>query len=483
MTTTRMDTEVDYTVVDAEALKVEVPTQWAIMAKMVEVAKGIVEKPNMRPLRVGSNGHFPYNYKNSENVFVAATWKYINRNIDLNEHGFLEFGGVLSNRYEDYITVLQYEYSKADQADRDAATIKMQETARDVVNQYESIYGKITSEQKIAAGVDTKIDYVIMYKMNLWAGTKGFNLNDDSIQDLRKALPKRPASAEQLIPVLTKYLSGLLDIKGILNAQFHANYNINRIATNTQHPSEANGGEILSDNRPHVKFNIKEDPTVIDTALADQKNSFTIKMSAKDYKSSETRIEIEGKDFGVITLADLITFSFEGSHEYSLYNLNTEGSECNIETTFAGVNAVHIEPADFYSDTGTGWFSPDIIAEAIRNQGKDVSGYKLRPYPKGTRLGWLEYLVISQFPQITIKYSNGKASNEVKKLASKNDITVSIFGIPLLTSKGSYASTSIKEHGTNQGYTISFTPPPASGGALDQRAYVIGGFASTLTAS
>ncbi|MEV0373638.1 hypothetical protein AB0I10_28160 [Streptomyces sp. NPDC050636] len=453
-----------------------------IYQSMRIAAEGLLNEKGMSAIDVGSNGHFPYNYMSSENFLLRETWDYLNRTMVWHKgegnpaapgEPHAAFGGPLSNLYDSYLNSLGYKFSSEDQARKSEYTIKVQQKGQDLVAQYEQIYGTITD--LTASGQTTKLDYILSYKLTQWAGVKGIRLTEEVIQNLSDHLPNRPYSADQLLPLISDYLGALVPILGLLNKQLNASFTLTRLKRNTEHPSTDNGGVVTSDKVTRVGFGIREKMSQIDAALANPKNSVEVKLKINKYRRQEADLDINGEAGGTIPLFDLFSIGVGGSAHYSLYDLNEEGSTCDVKVIFRGVNAVHLGPTDYQEDTGTGWFTLNPIQEAIKNHGKDVSSWVLDPYPTDDGIGVLRYLAISQLPELQLNYTSGKVSEHVRKLEQQSGLEVSFLGIPLVDTRQRYSSTKIEEHEENNGYSITFKPPAPSGSAWDQRAQVLGG--------
>jgi len=453
----------------------------AIAKKANEAVGGQGE---LTSIDVGSNGNFPYNYMDSNNVFVASAWEYLNRLCVPQGRDHIKFSDIqVGNRYEEYLGHLSYRLSSKDQSALNANHIYAQESAQQVVAQYEELYGTITPEMMTSVGIEgnAKIDYIINYKLGQWAKPNKLQLSTGNIKELTDQLPNAPSSVVQLLlPLIVQYLGSSTEVLGIVNASGNARQRITSLKTNTRHPSADNGGLTTNDNKVHIKYNISQQPDQIVADLKNLNRTFSVTMNAERFDENKAHLAVDGNvggdvDWGFFTVGGGVSVN------YQLDKLSTSTDKIEITLDFTGLCDIRISPSPFQQDTQQGWWDPEPIQNALHNRKpdgsgyKDVSGYILEPFSEDIKVfGVLERLVVANFPTIKISYSAGKASELAQSLTERSELTASVFGIPLFSAEQEYSEAKIEKHSSGEGFTVSMKQSDPTGSALGQRAYVVG---------
>lgn len=433
------------------------------------------------PVEIGAQGQFPYFFRDPNNNFNIATWTFLNSTVVPGQAGGVQLGPSFSNAYGTLVGQLSWSLSSADQAQLNAANIKSQQQMSTVITQYEDAYGPITQAQLAAAKVTQKIDYIVSYQLNQWAGPNApLLLTADRIRNLTGLLPALPPSAQPLIGPISQYLQVMVSVLGLINAGGNASTVLYDLYNNTITPSAGNGGIQTSDGATHVGFTMSpRDPAQIQSALSNTGSAVTITFHASDYNVDSTSLSVDGGGGGVIPIAEFIGIDIGGGATYNMHDLNTSGDSFDVTMTFTGVNLVNVTPVQYQIDTRAGWYDPAPIADAVANHGQDVSGYQLSPWPAnidfsdGGDFGLLTGLIISSMPTITINYEGGSATDAATAITEQASLGISLFGFRLGGVDQSYSHSTIDQHSTGGGFTVTFTPPPPSGNAMSQLAYVM----------
>ena len=95
------------------------------------------------------------------------------------------------------------------------------------------------------------------------------------------------------------------------------------------------------------------------------------------------------------------------------------GDGVTATITYPGCQMVPLPPAAWQQATGTGWYDPDPLAQAYRNDQQDVTGYRftsgpaynLGPLDSGGDFGRLVSLLISNPPVTTFSATGTSAAN------------------------------------------------------------------------
>ncbi|MFG2139171.1 hypothetical protein [Streptomyces sp. NPDC048650] len=430
---------------------------------------------NLVPVDVGGVGHFPYNYKDVNNIFSATTWTWINRLAVPTSSEVVGIGEPLTTRYDILLGKLSYQLSKDDTAKKIKAGNDALVVAQQVVALYEELYGAIAPADLAGAKARTKIDYITSYMLAQWASPNKLSLTQQNIRNLTRQLPNLPPSAQTLVPVITAYLDKMVSVLGLQNDVGNASFLLSNLQQNTESATANNGGLPTTDGKVHPGYTVSPSQGDINNAL-NSDNGFVLKASAKSYNEDKVELTIDGRAMVYIPIVDLFGIGGGGSIHYSLDQLNTERSAFELEMTFKGVTGVSFRPTDYQEDSLSGWWYPQPLREAFANREKDdFSGWALTPFPEDTGFARFAFLAISQPPTIKVTFSAGEASAQARTLETHSSVDVSFLGIPIASSEQHYKSTKIEQNESGQGYSITFNAPPPSAGLLSQTAYVLGG--------
>ncbi|MFG3229273.1 hypothetical protein ACGF07_31430 [Kitasatospora sp. NPDC048194] len=441
---------------------------------MIGEKLGIADE--LQPVNVSSIGFFPYHYL-VENDFYYPSWRYINHTVEPSKKSKrLEFGDPLSERFEDYVNRLCYELSDTEAQTLEDCQKDLADTGDKLISLYEQTFKKITSSKLEDAGVETKIDYIASYKLMQWAGDE-LKLDGDVLKDLWSYLKEAPQSAKPLVPLLTQYLNGLLPVAGLINTLNAATWKLGKVRRNLDKPGEENGGLYAQDEDGKYwvpRFTVDKKPDTIHEELGNSGNKVTITAKFTDFNGSKSSLQVEGQAGGTVSLPSLFSVSAKGSAKYSLHQLNSQASSCEMAVEYSGFTTVTFSPSDFVS--GRGWFTTAEIKDAVNYGDNDsVSGWVLKPYPRDGGITYPSYLAISQFPTIRVTYTSGSLSTKVQKWQTGTKVEVRLLGIPLAETSHDYQVTKIESHGENQGFTLTLGPTLHDDLLKqDRRAFVIG---------
>jgi hypothetical protein len=451
--------------------------------QLLEKAKQIVgtslQIPNPVPVELGGQGQFPYNWKDGNDNFTEATYRWLNAVAAPGKSGAIAFPEPFSDRYEGLLSDLSWSFDAADEAKYNAARLAAEEQERELVSGYERLFGEITEAEMEAAKVKNKLDFVIQYQVcTQWPTSPPLRIEPKTVRELAKLLGKMPPSAGSLVGTIEMYLTKVQSALSLINEQTAGQFTLATLLGNTQSPSLENGGMRTSDKAIHVGFDVSPAPALIDQALQES-SSLTISLDVHEMSSTTMHVSVDGSAEAEVDTGFLVKIGGSVEASYDLYELNTDSAEVKVSMTFPGLTGIYVTPTEYQEDTQTGWYYPAPIREAVENEGREVSGYKFTSKPKltfgeGGDFGLVNALIISRLPTITIRYSSGEASEKTKSLSGKQDLEISVFGIGLASESLSYSSSEIKESGKDEGFEITFSPPAAAGAATEQVAYVIG---------
>jgi len=363
-----------------------------------------------------------------------------------------------------------------------------------VVNGYQTTYGAITPAQMTTAKVDTKIDYIISYKMGqIWSdkgNTKPLTWSEMlNARNLSSLLPNLPASANPLLNNVAKYLSDVSGVISLIDAVSNGNWLCSHLKTNTTTPGDTNGGMTTVENDGtidmEVGFSINQSEDALNKSLGNTDNKFEINMDISQSNSSTLIVNVEGHG-GVSVPIGFMELSVQGGASFNLSSIKGSSKQLSIKAFFPGLTFVSFTPEQFQQATGKGWYLTQVIKEAIQNGAKDVTGYKFTTVPsydfsKNGNFGLLNALAICQFPTITINYSQGDYSQFQQSFKEKSKWELKMLGLCPIGGGGQdvYEATS-SANSSGGGFSITFAPPAdnyidPSGLANNNQAFVLGG--------
>jgi hypothetical protein len=168
------------------------------------------------------------------------------------------------------------------------------------------------------------------------------------------------------------------------------------------------------------------------------------------------------------------------------------GSSVQVTMKYPGVTIIPIYPTAWQQSSGpsTGWFYEPIIHQAWVNSQAGAgatSGFTfLNGVPGGitlgeTGMGYLQGIVVSGYPTITMNFTEGNYQQFSSWLSTHTQVSVSLFGfIPLGSTSVDTYTASASQSSSGTGFTLTLTPPaPGSQGQLipapDQTVPVLAG--------
>lgn len=458
-----------------------------------------VLKATLTPIEAGTQVGFPWFWQDSNDNFNLGTFNYVSSRVVPGQHGAVTLADPFVDAYDDVLNVLSWKPSAGDQQLLNQAQLQAAVQAGAAVSGYEQTFGAITSDQlstaqKVLGYPPQKLDFVIGYVAGyLWSGKSASGAEPLSLATMASArhldqlLPNTPPSGAPVVTAISAYLAVTNAILSLEDASSHAMWLRGRLMADTETPAappNGNGGmnTIDDDGNTAVKvgYSIGIAPDDISSSLSGG-SSLSISMTASQDSASDLQVSIDGQAAGVVPI-DFIDIGLDATAHYSLFQANGSGASASVEMTFPGLTVVPIQPAEWQEDTQTGWFDPTVIAEAVANT-TGGTGWTFHPAPGydfsvGGTFGMLATLVVSQYPTITITYTQGDRSDFAQAFSQAASVSVSLFGIPLGGASESSYSANVSSQSTDGSFTLTLVPPTQSGDSLTQTAYVVAGVVS-----
>lgn len=459
-------------------------------------AVGNVYHADFVPVQYPAQGDFPWYWQNANQVFNNATYGYVNALAgpgDVPGTVKLSAAGSFANAYVSVLRCLTYSLSQADQQKLDQAQANASAQQGTVVSDYQATYGTITSEQLEKAGVSTKIDYVISYIFgSVWSGAtvplKWTQMA--AARDLSALLPDAPASASQVITDVETYLNLMAPVNSLNDLRSNGDWVLSQLTRNSTSPSSANGGIVTFDpddgsvlKGRNVGWGGLPPVQSISNDLQNTSRTITLSLETSSASSSSIEVSVEGRTG--FSVGSWLEFSVGASAGYDMSRFAGTSADAAVELTFPGWTVVPCSPSAWNQATDAGFYWPDPIAEAVQNQGKDVTGfrfvakppYDLGPLAQGGDFGLITGVLICNYPTVKITYSHADYAAFTQDWSEKVSGNLTLFGFIDLGrfSQGAYSS-QVQAGADNSSFTVTFTPSPqlVAVPLAQQTAFVLG---------
>lgn len=464
----------------------------ALHAEALKSASSILPHPLVK-LNTGDKGDFPYFYEDANGYFNEFTFDMINSTVRSGSDG----NPVLSDTtfavdYYDVVSKIFMNQSKADTAKVNDNMKKNANATAALVSAFEASHGVITQDELKKEGVTQKEDYAMNIIASVWSGNSKdpkeyplFNYQVLDADDLAQALPFTPASGQPALDALAVWLSANEDILPLRNLVSSGRSRINALKNATKNPSKFNSS-MQAVSQPGatpedvLKYIISAASTDIQNDLDNKSRVINVSMQASASSSTTTQLSISGGTAFSVPV-DFLSFNVSGGASYDTSSFNFSSSGISISMKYEGYSYVPIAPQSY--NFTKGWFSDREIQAAVKNTGKDVTGFQFgNPNPLGTseaevNFGRLAGLLVTNYPTISITYENASVSQVRTKLEQHSSFGVSIFGIPLGGVSQDFYKATVDASSSGTGVTVTFKASQNLNGTnpMDSRAYVIGG--------
>lgn len=475
--------------------------------KKANEAIASIYKTRITPIQFPAQGDFNWFWQNPNQVFNQGTFDFISGRVspgDYPDSAQLSPAGGFPNAYIQVVTALQYSLSSTESATLNKAVSNASAQAQAVVSTYQGIFGQISDAQMKTAqealgefAVANKQDYVIGYILGyIWSGRKDEKkpaltyTEMANARDLRKLLPLMPASGVPVLADVTIYLNFIAPVSSLEDQLFLGGWIRNQLRTNTAVPTERNGGmKLVNPNTGAVSpdyqvgYGINAAISQIQNDLNSDR-SFSMSMQVSQASGSSLRVSIDGG--AGFSVGSLLRFSLGTQFNYDMTTVQGTSTDCTVEISYKGFTMAPTAASAWQQATSVGWFYGDPIAEAFRNQGKDVTGFKfvstppynLGPIASGGNFGMLTNLLISNYPTVKIHYRNANFSSFKQSWNEKVSGNLTLFGFIRLGGFSQGASgSSYQEGSSNSEFTVEFSPSKEvlSVPDLQKTAFPIGG--------
>ena len=436
---------------------------------------------------VGAKGLFPYYYQNPRDLsFNPKTYDWISSGL-LAGTNPVQLSGVFTNEFITLITKMSYTYSSADQSIVNEAATKAQSQGADVLRTWQSNMGPYPT------GTGLPINLILAEIQSKWSNPAP-GKSEPTLQEIRdsrdigRLLSKAPPSGGPVLKVLSNYLNALGTAIGLTNSLSFNTGVLQSMKDGINFPDPANGGLKLTapvgtTDAPVVpRYNVATQLPDIQNGLANKSQAANLSMSVSRSSSDEYSVDIKGHaglSFGL----GFLGFSLGGSASYFQDHIATESNTTTVEMSFPGVTLVNFGPADLtLAGVRQNWFEMAPIKEAIKNQGKDVTGFHFDTPPTidlsaNGPFGYLQGAVISSYPTMVITVKSSEYERIEKDVTTETHFGASFLGIPIgAQGTATTHSKSVKVDAATQTVTITLNPPLTENATVleDSTAWLLG---------
>jgi hypothetical protein len=481
---------------------------FAALQKRANEAIASIYKTRITPIEFPAQGDFNWFWQNPNQVFNQGTFDFLSARVspgDSPDTAQLSPAGGFANAYVQVVTALQYSLSSTESATLNKAISNASAQAQAIVSRYQGIFGQITDGQMKTAqealgefAVANKQDYVIGYILGyIWSGRKDEKkpaltyTEMAHARDLRQLLPKMPASGVPVLADVTVYLNLIAPVNSLEDQLFLGGWIRNQLRVNTAVPTERNGGmHLVNPNTGAVSpdyqvgYSINAAISQLQNDLNNLSRTFSLGMEVSKASGSSLRVSVDGG--AGFSVGSLLRFSLGTQFSYDMTQVQGTSTDCTVEISYKGFTMVPSAASPWQQATSVGWYFGDPIAEAVRNESKDVTGFKfvsnppynLGPLADGGDFGMLTNLLISNYPTVKIHYRNANFSSFKQSWNQSLSGNLTLFGfIRLGGFKEGASGSSYKEGSSNSEFTVEFSPSQEvlSVPDLQKTAFPIGG--------
>jgi hypothetical protein len=424
-----------------------------------------VENVQLVPFAQGAQGGFPYYWLNPSNIkeFNDATYTWISSNLKANSNPVQLDDASFPTLYSQVLSKISYQLSSADLDQINQANQNNQSQQAALLQAWQAAFGSVPTPQSDSSTNGTSIDQIMNTIETQWASPATTLLGLRNAPNLYNLLGNAPAAGMAVIPALSEYLATLDNVISLENQATMNNGYLRQALQALQEPA-ANGGMVTDGNRTVPVYQVNSSLSQIQDGL---KGSSSVKISMEVSRTSFNQVTISLSGGGSFTMDvdDFLAISTEMYSDYFNSQIASSANQIQIDMEFPGVTLVSFGPMVFDSTSGTGWFWEQPVTEAIQNGSADVSGFKFTVNPEtdfssSGPFGFLNSVVISNFPTITITVTGSDYNNIESAISEASSLGISFLGIPLDSASQSAYSHNVNTNSAASSVTIQLVPPP-----------------------
>ncbi|MET0320891.1 MAG: hypothetical protein ABW069_09250 [Duganella sp.] len=443
-------------------------------------------------LRNNGMGDFNWSYSNGQTTQInGASYNWLSATLSVADSNNMVSMGAENSfnvAFQSFIQGIYYQYSVADQQALQASQNAASNQAAALVASFNATFGAPTAADYASAnaalspypayGPATEINFIIDYVMGTkWAGPNGpyTNTQMQNTASLSTLLAKAPANAGTVLPLASQYLVELGQGAALTDQANLANMQIGAMKRNLLTPTSTNGGMTVFNAQANQQGNVTlPGYTVSPTVPLDpsaQTSSISASFQAQATSDSSWNISYSGQ--AGISVGEFLSFSAGTSVSGDI--AEQCGSSATMEVTVTYPNivatpAISSAPQGLSSvaadGSATGWFSPAIVRQAYKNTqlgSQAPSGFAFIGGAIPDNFGYPSTVVISGFPEISVKVTNGDYNAFQSWQKTHTSFSVSLFGfIPLGGGSVDTYTSTVTSQQSNSSFTFTLSGPSKS---------------------
>jgi hypothetical protein len=266
----------------------------------------------------------------------------------------------------------------------------------------------------------------------------------------------------------------MMPVNGFSDQLQNGAWMIAQMKSNTMNPTTSNGGmETVNPNDGailpvNVGWKINKSMAEIANDLQNKGRTIELGLTTASASGGSMTVHVDGQ--AGFSIGSWLKFSTSAGASYDMSTVSGTSTDCSVSIKYEGYSMIPAAPSPWQQGTNVGFYYADPIAQAVANQGQDVTGFKFLNKPpydmgefaKGGNFGLLTNVLIANYPTITITYSNANFSSFQQSWSEKVSGNLTLFGFIKLGSfsQGAYGS-SYKQGSDNSTFTLTFSASPA----------------------
>lgn len=484
--------------------------------------------PTYLPLE-GQND-FNYNWQglNDPTLFNANTFNQINSILEPGTNSsplvptlMLTPAQTFGAGWSALINQMQYVLSRTDLENLNSTNEAAQAQQAAVITAYTQNISPITQDMLTAAQTAmgkaapvpfTQFNYVVDYTMCwVWSGfTQGLISTPLTYMQIQqgarvpsKLFPRMPAGGASVLAPMTAYLDKVNSVLALQGELSTGTFNVTQLQENTSQPTLTNPqtgmNTVTSTGAPPTTVNawdIQTSPQEIVNGLGGlppampATSSIQVSVEATQQSANSYSMSINGGASFTVG-SGWLTFTGSSEVSYNMVDQEWAGSSYSVNIEYDYPTTVSgIQPMIYDPNTTNGWMWGLALQQALLNYKADQlkpnsapnnTGYNFLNEPlfdvdKGGNFGYINSLLISLYPTITINYQNGDYNAFTSQFSQSSTGSLKLFGSLTLASGGEATqSMTAEQNSTGQGFTVKIAPPPptVATGYYDQTACII----------
>jgi len=367
------------------------------------------------------------------------------------------------------INSLTYSLSADDQNKLDTARVNNANNQNAFVNQF--IAAKIAPNKKTFNEI---INVVLT-----WGNDLTWDSLTNNVTDLKKALPKRPPGADQILPSLATVVSGYVSVSGLMNATLLEGAIRQQVLDNVSSPTADNGGQDDGSGSFLPGYTVSPPSTEFLKQVEDTGSSISINIEVTTDSNKKSTCSVNGSA-GITFFGEWFVGNLGGGASYAYSSDVGSNSKMSMKITWKGVAAMKVDPEPYNHATKKGWYISTAIENAAHFQ-EGTTGWSFSPKPKlnfevNGDFGRLSDIVVSQQPSIEITYTGSDYESVEQKWEANQNTGFTIFGIFKFGASASQSEYSSNFQKIEKGFTVIYNPPPFPGNVslAELQAYLLG---------